>query len=331
VTLTVASWVYIHVSVRIAASPAQSLAAIVAALGLASCGGGGGGDTATSPAGGDRHGDAVRLTHQAAGPNRAARSGVIDANVTLALAGLRGYPPFTTGVKGPFTYRKDAALPDYELDLGARNYGVTLTSAAGRSYVSLGDTAYPLPAASRRLLVKASARGANGLTRTLEQFGIAPWRWETSQRIAGSERLDGVEVVRIATGANVGRILRDANTLLGFMTSLGLARATGLPSEIGPAARRAIVHHVTSFKANSWIGVKDHVLRRSGFRMTFKIPAADRHQVAGISGGTVTGEVNVSEVGRPHPIARPATVGDFADFRVGIQAVGEAQDATRGG
>jgi hypothetical protein len=306
--------------------------ALLAALATASCGGGGGGgDATTTPGAGARHGDAVALTTRAAGPNRTARSGVIDAKVTLALAGLHGYPPFQTGISGPFTYRKDASLPDYTLDLGARDYGVTLTSAGGRSYVSLGDTAYPLPAASRRLLVNASARGHNGLTRTLEQFGIAPWRWETEQRIAGGGRLDGVPVVHVATGANVGRILRDANTLLAFMTSLGLTRATGLPHEIGPAARRVIVHHVTSFRAGSWIGVKDHVLRRSQFTMTFKVPAADRAKLAGISGGTVSGQVDVSEVGRPHPIATPAKIGDISDFRAGIEAVGEAQDAARGG
>src|SRR4051812_23932538 len=128
--------------------------ALLAALGIVSCGGGGD-DATTTPAAGEHHGDAVRLTTQAAGPNRTARSGVIDAKVTLALSGLHGYPPFTTGVRGPFDYREDASLPDYELELGARDYGVTLTSAGGRSYVSLGDTAYPLPAASRRLLADA--------------------------------------------------------------------------------------------------------------------------------------------------------------------------------
>ena len=307
---------------------AHSLAVLAAAVGLISCGGGG--KTETSPPGGDLHGTAVKLTKQASGPLRAARTGVIDGTVTLKLDGLRGYPEFTTGVSGPYSYRKGAALPDYELELGARDYGVTLTSVGGRSYVSLGSTAYEMPAASRRLLVKASAKGANGLTRTLEQFGIAPWRWETEQRIAGSERIDGVEVTRIATGANVGRILRDANTLLRFMTSLGLTRATGLPREIGPAARRVIVHNVTSFSASSWIGIKDDVLRRSGFTLKFKVPPADRAKVAGISGGTVTGEVDVTEVGRRHEIARPATIGRIADFKVGVDAVGEAQDAKRG-
>jgi hypothetical protein len=310
---------------------ARVLAGLAVAVGLAACGGGGDRASTTARAGGDLHADAVKLTTQAAGPNRTARSGVVDGKVTLALDGLRGYPEFTTQVSGPYSYRKGAALPDYELELGARDYGVTLTSVGSRSYVSLGSTAYELPAASRRLLVKASAKGHNGLTRTLEQFGIAPWRWETKQQIAGPERIDGVETTCITTGANVGRILRDANTLLAFMTSLGLTRATGLPREIGPGARRVIVHNVTSFAASSCIGIDDNVLRRSRFAMRFRVPASERAKLAGISGGTVNGELDVSEVGRPHPIAKPQTIGDIADFKVGIDAVGDAQDAERTG
>jgi hypothetical protein len=301
-------------------------ALIAAALALSACGGGSGKSSGAAKPAGD--GDA--LTKRASGPNRAARMGVVDGTVTFTLAGVPGYEQFSAGVSGPFRYRDGAALPDYDLQVGARDYGVGLTSVGGRSWVSLGSTGYKLPANVRRQLVRTSAKGANGLTRTLEQFGIAPWRWETDKRVAGTERIDGVEVVRIATGAKVGRILRDANTLLGFMDSLGIARAIGLPREIGPAARRVIVHHVTSFTANSWIGVKDHVLRRSGFSMAFVVPKADRAKVAGISKGKVVAEVNVTEVGKPHRIAAPATIGSFGDFRIGLDALGDAQDAGRG-
>jgi len=306
---------------------APALVAFAATLILASCGG-----DAKKPAGaGTSAFDGDALTKQASGRNRAASMGVVDGKVTFTLRGLPDYERFSAGVSGPFAYRTGAALPDYDLQVGARDYGVELTSLGGRSWVSLGSTGYRLPADSRRLLVKASAKGRNGLTRTLEQFGIAPWRWETDKHAVGTERIDGVEVVRVSTGAEVGRILRDANTLLRFMTSLGITRAIGLPREIGPAARRVIVHNVKSFSGNSWIGVKDHVLRRSGFTMRFAVPAADRSKVAGISGGTVVGELNISEVGRPQEIAAPATIGAIADFRVGLSALGDAQDAKRGG
>lgn len=303
----------------------QALAALTAALALASCGDNTGAPGAT----GTPRYDADALVEAASGPNAAAKSGVIDAKVTFTLAGIPGYETFSNTISGPYRYRKDASLPDYDLEIGARDYGTELTSVAGKSYISLGSTGYPLPAGVRRRLVRSSANGANGLTRTLEQFGIAPWRWEKDRRVAGTETLDGVRVVHVTTGAHYVRILRDSNTLLGLLSSLGLTRAIGLPREIGPAARRAIVHNVTSFQAGSWVGVQDKVLRRSGFRMTFSVPPTDRAKVAGISSGSVVAELNVTQVGRSHTISRPATLGPIADFEIGIDALGDAQDAER--
>lgn len=267
------------------------------------------------------------VVEQAAGPNVAARTGRIDGRVTFTLEGVPGYEEFSAGVSGPFRFRKDASLPDYDVEIGARDYGVRLTSVGGRSYVSLGTTGYPLPPAVRRRLARSAAKGRNGLTRTLEQFGIAPWRWETDRVAAGTGRLDGVAVRHVTTGANVVRILRDANTLLGFMRSLGLTRAVGLPDEIGPAARRVIVGSVTSFAGESWVGVQDKVLRRSGFRMTFVVPRDKQAAVGAITRGTVVGRVDVTQVGRRQRIAAPATIGPFADFAVGLDALGDAQDA----
>ncbi len=302
-------------------------AAWAAALALASCGGG---DSEPS----DRASRAAKpafdpdtVVEQAAGPNRAARTGRIDAKVTLTLQGVpAGYGEFSAGVSGPYRYRKDASLPDYHLEIGARDYGVELTSVGGRSYVSLGTTGYQLPADVRRRLVRSAAKGRNGLTRTLEQFGIAPWRWETERVAAGTARLDGVEVRHVTTGANVGRILRDANTLLGFMRSLGITRAIGLPNEIGPQARRTIVRSVKTFTAGSWVGTKDKVLRRSRFDMTFVVPKARQGSVGGITRGRVTAQLNVTQVGKRQRIAAPADIGPFADFAVGLDALGDAQD-----
>ena len=300
--------------------------ACAAALALASCGGDSGPSDSASGAAEPAF-DPDTVVEQAAGPNRAARTGRIDAKVTLTLQGVPvGVREFSAGVSGPYRYRKDASLPDYDLEIGARDYGVGLTSVAGRSYVSLGTTGYRLPAGVRRRLVRSAAKGRNGLTRTLEQFGIAPWRWETERVAAGTARLDGVEVRHVTTGANVGRILRDANTLLGFMRSLGITRAIGLPNEIGPRARRAIVRSVTTFTAGSWVGTKDHVLRRSRFDMTFVVPRSRQAAAGGITRGHVAAQLDVTQVGRRQRIAAPAQIGPFADFAIGLDALGDAQD-----
>lgn len=299
------------------------LGALAASLVLFSCNG----DSDDRPkAGGAAKLDGAKIAAEAAGPNRNARSGRIDGRVELTLTGVKSFAePFAVSVSGPFQYRKGAALPDYELENGVRNYGVGLTALDGKSWVSLGSTGYELPAAIRRRLVRSSSRGKNGLTRTLEQFGIAPWRWETEQRVAGTERIDGADVYHVTTSFDAGRILEDANTLLGFLSSLGLTRATGLPDTFTRRARRVVVSGVTLKKGASWIGVKDKVLRKAGFTMKFTIPKADRAKIGGISGGTVVGELNVTEVGKPQKIDPPASTGSFPDFQLGVDAVGDAQ------
>jgi hypothetical protein len=298
------------------------LAAAGSALVLVSCGG----DAATPDAGDKPAYDAEQLIQQASGPNAAARTGRIDGSVELTLKGNAAFAePFSASVSGAFRYRKGSALPDYELELGVRDYGVELSSVGGRSYISLGESGYALPPSVRRRLLTSSARGKNGLTRTLEQFGIAPWRWETDKRAGATGRMDGVKVVRIDTSFNAGRMLKDANTLLGLLTSLGITRAVGLPPQITRRARRVFVKAVTSKVGASWVGISDHVIRQSGFTMKFTVPKADRKALGGISAGTIVGKLLVSEVGEQQQIKAPNTVAPFAQLALVIDALGDAR------
>jgi hypothetical protein len=60
--------------------------------------------------------------------------------------------------------------------------------------------------------------------------------------------------------------------------------------------------------------------------MTFVVPKARQAAVGEITRGRVVAELNVTQVGRRQPIAAPATVGSFADFAVGLDALGDARD-----
>lgn len=271
--------------------------------------------------------DAEKLTKKASGPNAAARSGKVDGSVQITLKGLPEFSePFSSSVSGPFQYRKGAALPDYELEMGIRDYGVELSSVRGRSYVSLGETGYAMPPAVRRRLVRSSARGKNGLTRTLEQFGIAPWRWETDKRATTTETIDGVRVVHINTSFNAGRMLKDANTLMGVLSSLGIMRAVGLPPQITRHARKVFVKSVTSKVGASWIALSDNVIRQSGFTMRFSVAKADRAALGGITGGTVVGKLTVTDVGKPQHIKPPETVSPYSNFALALDALAEANN-----
>jgi hypothetical protein len=276
---------------------------------------------------------AAALIKRATGPNAKARSGRIDGTLAFALRGNRDFAEeFSLSISGPFSLRTGSALPDYELEVGARNYGLTLVSAGGRSYAVLGTTGYELPASIRDRLVRKAAKGRNGLTKTLEQFGVTPWRWENDLAIAGKETIDGVQTTHITTGFYVGRQLMDANTLLGLLSSLGVTRAVGFPSRVTRQARRAVAAGADPKRRGaSWIATKDNVYRQSGFTLKFVIPKGERAMLGGLSSGTVTGLLKVTEVGEPQKISAPTDLQPFADFELALDAVGDAQESSRGG
>lgn len=302
---------------------AVGLAALATALGVAGCGGdGGNADRSATKA--ESANDPAALAKRAFGPNAAAATGRIDGGVTITVKGVRGFAePVTTSISGPYRHRKGSALPDYAIDMGVRDRGVTLTSLRGRSYLSLGTTGYEIPATVRRRLVRSAAKGRNGLTRTLEQFGVAPWRWEIDKRVAGTERIAGVQTAKVQTGVDVGRVLRDANTLAGLLGALGLARANGLPSEIPPDARRVLARSVTAAKGASWIGLADGVMRRAAMTIDFRIAPDERARVGGISSMKVAGRVEITEVGRRQTIQAPASLAPFSTLQDAFDALAE--------
>ena len=305
------------------------LTAFATALGVAACGGGGGGADDTSATEAPSSNDPAALAKRAFGPSAAAATGRIDGGVTITVKGVRGFgEPVTTSISGPYRHRRGSSLPDYAIDMGVRDRGVTLTSLRSRSYLSLGTTGYEIPRGIRRRLVRSAAKGRNGLTRTLEQFGVAPWRWEIDKRFAGTERIAGVQTAKVETGVDVGRVLRDANTLAGLLGALGLARANGLPSEIPPAARRVLVRSVAAAKGASWIGLADGVMRKAAMTIDFKVPKGKRGQVGGISSVKVAGGVEITEVGRRQTIDAPTSLAPFATLQDAFDAL--ADDAPAG-
>jgi len=181
--------------------------------------------------------------------------------------------------------------------------------------------ALEVPARVRQRLMSSSARGRNGLARVLEQFGISIGHWETNKRAGAAEMLDGVETRRVDTGVDVGRVLRGTNTLAGLLTSLGIARAVGLPSEISANARRILVRSVRSSKGASWIGV----LRKAGLTIVFAIPKTKRAELGGISSAKVVASVDVTEVGRPQNVDKPSPLGNYADVKLGLDALADQQ------
>lgn len=297
---------------------------LAAVLGLAACGGGDD-DDPDRPSRSESRAEVSTLARQAFGPNPKATSGRIDGQVQITVDGVRRYDePVRLAMSGPFRSDAGGELPEYALDLSVGNQGIGLSSAGGRSFASLGETGYALPAAVRRRLERKAAKGRNGLTRMLEQFGIAPWRWETNKRIAGTERIDGVQTVRVATGVDVDRFLRDANTLGGVFEAIGIARANDLPARIPRRARAVLVDSVRSASGASWIATADKVMRKAGLTIDFRVQRDRRAVLGGISSVKVKAQVLVTEVGRRQTIAEPRSLEPYSSLKLAFDALAEA-------
>ena len=255
--------------------------------------------------------------------------GRIDAKVTFKLQGVPGYESSRPGSSGPFRYRKDAVAA--RLRPRDRRARLRRRADLGRRAVVRQPRDDGLRAAGRRApparaLGGEGAQRADAHARAVRHRAVAlgdrrasppaPGGWTASR--SGTSRPAPTSVASCATRTRCS----------GFMRSLGITRAIGLPDEIGPAARRVIVRSVTTFAAGSWVGTKDKVLRRSRLRHDFVVPKAragrgrrDHPRRAS------SAQLNVTQVGRRQRIAAPATIGPFADFAVGLDALGDAQDA----
>lgn len=303
--------------------PAAWFVATAAATGLLACGGDGDDDRGARPAAADGQ-DPATLAKRAFGPNRAAQSGRVDGKITITLKGARGFSePVVLAMSGPFHLRPGAALPDYAIDLSFGNQGIRLSSLNGRSFLNLGPTGFAIPASARRRLVRASAKGRNGLTRTLEQFPIAPWRWEINQRVGAIERVGGVRTVRVDTGVNVPVLLRDADAFARVLANLGVGRANGLPPRIPRRARAILADSVRSAKGASWIATSDHVMRKAGLTIDFAIPRARRKELSGVSSAKVVAEVRVTDVGTTPTIDPPERIVPFSALELAFDALAD--------
>lgn len=299
-------------------------------LALAGCGGG------SSPAGGSSEGatagssaaDAKRLLRQTFGPNAKASSGVLSGSMELHVAGVPRYrKPITVTVSGPFS-GSGAGAPEAALSLGLElrdtAIGGDLILVDDEALIGLGTTGYRIPGSIAATIRRPLAGSDNALASVLAVVGIAPDRWARDARIAGRERIDGVDTIHATAKIDSERFLLDVARLVKVLTKLRITEITGLPRALDRGARLALARSVTTTKGDVYTGAKDHVMRRATIAMTLKPSPADRRRLGGISRLTLAGELNVTDVGTPQTITRPESTGSYAALQLTLDALAES-------
>jgi hypothetical protein len=312
------------------------LAALVAALALSACGGGsdsgsgdgGAGKPSASDKAQDRK-DIARLIEQGFGPNEKAKSGQLDGTIDLEVKGVPRYKgPIEITASGGFELPSGADTPDFRIDVGLvlndHAIGGELVVVGGDAFIQLGTTGYKLPATIASKIVAPAAALDNGLAKTAGMFFIRPDRWQKDGRIVGDEDVDGVQTEHATAGINTGAFFEDVARLVRTLTLLRVTEAVGLPQKVTPAQRAALARSVTTATGDIYLGKDDHVVRKAHIEGKLRVAKKDRKVLGGMTSATLTGEVKVTEVGKPQNIRGPKQLGSYDELQLSLDALGEA-------
>jgi hypothetical protein len=261
---------------------AASLA--VTALLLAGCGGG------------DDDGAAREILRK----GFAASIGTANVSVELT-ANLEGIPqqrgPVKVKLAGPYRSNGKGKLPDADLDVvisgGGQTFSMGLLSTGERAYVVFGGTPYEVSPATVRRLNSARGGGAGGL-------GVSPLDWLADASDEGEATVNDVATRHVRADVDVEKTLRDLNRVV--------AR-TGAPGRPAPTLDdeqiKSIEDVIDDPKLDVYVGRDDDKIRRFSLDLAFEVPDEDRRRLNGLSSGTVTLDIELTEVGQPQRIEEP--------------------------
>jgi hypothetical protein len=256
--------------------------------------------------------------------------------VTLAqtpMTSAGGPDPISVSLEGPFQKRGDRRLPDADLNvsISARNKtgSLSLVSAGGVRYVTIGSDSYELPASSLQMLDSTTASGSTAST-DVSTLGIQPQRWAVNPRVVGSDRIDGVATTRIHAGVDAEKLVADFSTLLPKLSSLGLSGSIGqlasvipqLPKRLPAANQRRVAAELHDPYVDLWTGSSDHILRR--LILSFDVPAGA--QLASKAAGgprVVTLTLQYSDLNRPQTIVAPTKTQPYTALRAKVNALAQ--------
>jgi hypothetical protein len=189
---------------------------------------------------------------------------------------------------------------------------LSIVSTGKALYVEFGGTYYALPASmTRPLLSSTVVSGASSTTSLLARLGIDPRSWLTNAQLVGSATVGGVATTHLTAKVDVAKMLSDVGTLLSRMSSLlGASRASSpTASELSQLASV-----ITSARVDVYTGTSDHVIREFRFAVDVTVPPADRSAVDGLTGGSVTLDLTISNLNTHQSIVTPSSSEPLSDL-----------------
>jgi hypothetical protein len=294
--------------------------AIVAAIGLAACGGSGhakaSASVKVSPA---------RLVSQTFSASGGVQSGNISLSLDLTLDGIKQLDgkPVSLTVSGPFSRSGHVISTDLEAVISAAGASDTIgfDSVDGRSYVGLGGTFYDLTHGVSTLKDGATPLGSApaGASGAFGALGINLRSWITDPVELPQTTVGGVTTDHLQAQIDVANVLGDVSEMIGARGATGAAgsSASSDVTSLLPLLESAI----TKAQVDIYTGVADHIVRRADLDIAFTVPQIAAGAIDGLTGGSLTADVTLTDVNQPQTITAPTAVQPESKLLNGVFAL----------
>ncbi|MDX6697994.1 MAG: hypothetical protein QOE65_1391 [Solirubrobacteraceae bacterium] len=297
---------------------AVALAALVAALGLAACGGGGGGE------------DVNKVLKETFSGNKRVTSGKVELSVKVKTeGGSTSGGPIELKLTGPLQNQGGNELPKFDFDLALAASGQSFKAGA----VSTGDAgflkfqgqAYSVPDKVFKqfkdgyVRSRAQREGSSG-NQSFASLGINPQSWLKDPKNEGEDDVGGAKTIHISSGVDVSKLLDDVNQILSKARGLG-GQAGQLPQQITPQQRKAVQGAVKDVSFDLYTGKDDKTLRRMNITLKFQIPQASRQAAQGLTGGELAFDLVINDLNKPQTISPPANARPFSELAQAARGV----------
>jgi hypothetical protein len=265
-------------------------------------------------------GDAQSLLRQTFTGPHTVRSGILNFNLALNPSGSRTLTtPITLGLGGPFQSRGAGKLPASKLELTINALGhhgqLGIVSTGSNGYVTLGGSAYRLPATDfHKLASSFSSAAAGGGTGGLSKLGINPLHWLTQPAVVGSETVGGASTTHIRAHVNVDALLGDLNTFLHKASATGATGSAALPTTISPATRQKVASAVRNATVDVWTGSNDKTLRKLSVSLDIPVTGQISTQLGGLNTAGISFSLQYANLNQPQTISAPGHIHPFSGF-----------------
>lgn len=209
-------------------------------------------------------------------------------------------------LSGPFEMVPGKPMPraliTYSVSSGGRSQDVTLLTTGDKAYSLIKGQAYALPgeatkqlkAASKNLKSDDQAGSLSGLKLNFD-------RWLIDPKVSAGGELDGTAVWRVTSGVNLVAALKDVARAMNALSSV-TGQTVG---ELKESQIKQLNKQIRSARVVIDVGRYDDILRQMELTMFFKTPADAAAQSGGITGGSMTLTMAISDPNRPVNVQDP--------------------------